>query len=132
MVNGTVGEAAAAAEGLETQFVHGSAALAPSALGRLEQSDRAADVEFALPVELRDLRRQVDAGVLGDEGLQPVADPLSQLLRQREVARGFGRHSATRNRAFASASASAWVKIGVMPMPPASSRYSGRPRLSSK
>lgn len=66
---------------------------APSAFGRLEQSDRTADVEFALPVELRYLRRQVDAGILGGEGLQPAADPLSQLLRQREVASREGAHS---------------------------------------
>ena len=132
-LNGSRGEAAAVAEGLEPELVDRPAALLPGALGGLQHPDGAADIELASGRQPGDLRLEIDAvALLVDEDVQPVADPLPQLVGEGQVLPAPAGIEQPEIRPRPRARASAMVKIGVMPMPPASRRYSGRPRLRSK
>ena len=77
---------AAVAEGLEAQAVSRPAALPPASFRRFEHPDRAADIEFALTIEARNLGGDVyPPSLLAQKQFETVAEPLGELVGEGEV-----------------------------------------------
>jgi hypothetical protein len=80
------GEPAAVAERFEAQLINRTTVSVPFALHVLEHADRTTDIELAIGLQPSNLRPNIHPLPLGaDKDLQAIADPMPQLVRQRQV-----------------------------------------------
>ena len=125
------GQAAAVSKRFKAQLINRTAAPPPFALRILEHADRTTNIEFAVRLS-RAISALISTRWPSELTKTSRRSPIRAATRRPAPDLVAPRSVEQSKVDPASAKAKAIVKIGVIPIPPASSRYSGRPRLSSK